>query len=453
MLLNGRKIFFWLLGLILLSGIVFISFSQIKSKSPENNKTTQVAGDKATQPVTIKTPTTTPHPTIPVFPTGPVKVWISPAVPQEIIGDFSQAPEIQMIQNENDADIRIDFGVETVISNQVYALVAPFATVTDTVSKESLENFWQNGSSNEFSRLIISGPTNSILSNLWGKSSNLVKVVYEKNMLATAWNSPDTWAIVPFEDLEPKWKVIAIDGQSPIHENFEMQKYPLAIPISLYGTPEATDWFLKRNSGGSESLLIKPSTRDASKLTTVMLTGVTALVRGTADMMELKGMAYPAKDIRELLVNADILHINNEVPFTPKCPPTAQRVSNQILVFCSKPEYIGLLEDIGTDIIELSGDHLIDWGPEAVLSTLQMYKDRNWAYYGGGLNIDDAKKPLLMEHNGNKIAFLGCNAKDKGYAGATATNPGAVTCDFDYLDIKIKRSPQPGVFTNCHFSA
>jgi poly-gamma-glutamate synthesis protein (capsule biosynthesis protein) len=163
------------------------------------------------------------------------------------------------------------------------------------------------------------------------------------------------------------------------------------------------------------------------------------MVRGTADMMELKGMTYPAQDIQEILVNADILHINNEVPFSPKCPPSSQRISNQSLVFCSKPEYIELLEYIGTDIVELSGDHLQDWGPEAVTYTIGMYKERGWDYYGGGLNIDDAKKPLLIEHNGNKIAFLGCNGKDKGYAGATDTNPGAVTCDFDYLDSQISQ--------------
>jgi len=29
------------------------------------------------------------------------------------------------------------------------------------------------------------------------------------------------WAVIPFEKIEPKWKVIAIDGQSPIHNDFD----------------------------------------------------------------------------------------------------------------------------------------------------------------------------------------------------------------------------------------
>ena len=51
-----------------------------------------------------------------------------------------------------------------------------------------------------------------------------------------------------------------------------------------------------------------------------MVTGVTALVGGTAFLMEQNGMTYPAIDIGDLLRSADILHISNEVAFSPKCP-------------------------------------------------------------------------------------------------------------------------------------
>ena len=53
--------------------------------------------------------------------------------------------------------------------------------------------------------------------------------------------------------------------------------------------------------------------RRADKLTTVVLTGVTALVRGTAYIMEQSGYTYPAIDIGDILRGADILHISNEI--------------------------------------------------------------------------------------------------------------------------------------------
>jgi poly-gamma-glutamate synthesis protein (capsule biosynthesis protein) len=153
-------------------------------------------------------------------------------------------------------------------------------------------------------------------------------------------------------------------------------------------------------------------------------------------------MTYPAQDIGPWLREADILHINNEVPFAANCPPPFPRENN--LVFCSKEKYIQLLEDIGTDVVELSGDHFQDWGDEAVHFTLDLYRERGWKYYGGGENLADGQKPLLMEHNGNRFAFLGCNAKGRGYASASETQPGAVFCNFDVLTTQIEELRQQG---------
>jgi hypothetical protein len=60
--------------------------------------------------------------------------------------------------------------------------------------------------------------------------------------------------------------------------------------------------------------------------------------------------------------------------------------------------------------VELTGDHFADRGTQAMLDTLAMYKE-NIPYYGGGANEEEARKPVLMEVNGNKIAFMGCNGK------------------------------------------
>jgi len=102
-------------------------------------------------------------------------------------------------------------------------------------------------------------------------------------------------------------------------------------------------------------------------------------------------------------------------------------------VFCSADKYIDLLREIGTDVVELTGDHFSDFGPEAMHHTLEMYESEGWSYYGGGKDIHEAKQPLKITHNGNKIAFMGCNAKAPGYATASETNPGALHCDLDEM--------------------
>jgi len=187
------------------------------------------------------------------------------------------------------------------------------------------------------------------------------------------------------------------------------------------------------------------------------MTGVTAMVRATAYAMELDGITYPAQDIGPLLAQADITHISNEIPFSPDCPyPTPTMDS---LVFCSNPSYIDLLKAVGTDIVELTGDHFMDYGADATLFTLQIYKDLGWAYYGGGADAEEARQPVKLEHNGNRIAFMGCNVgcevKNEIPCDAIATDshPGAAQCDYNWINSEIPSLQDEGyqvIFTFQH---
>ena len=199
---------------------------------------------------------------------------------------------------------------------------------------------------------------------------------------------------------------------------------------------------------GQRSLHDDLANRDAGKLTTVALTGVTAMVRATAWTMEHKGITYPAEDIGPILSEADITHISNEIPFSPDCPfPT---LTQENLVFCSNPSYIELLKAVGTDIVDLTGDHFMDYGTDATLYTLQMYKDLGWPYYAGGANAEEARQPVKLINNGNKIAFMGCNVgcivknEIPCDAIATDTHPGAAQCDFNYISTEIPALREEG---------
>ncbi len=89
--------------------------------------------------------------------------------------------------------------------------------------------------------------------------------------------------------------------------------------------------------------------------------------------------------------------------------------------FCSSPRYIELLEEIGTDVVELTGDHFADWGAEATLFTLQMYRERGWPYYGGGENIQDGRKPATFEHHAIALLSLAVMPREEGMRQPTKT--------------------------------
>jgi poly-gamma-glutamate synthesis protein (capsule biosynthesis protein) len=104
------------------------------------------------------------------------------------------------------------------------------------------------------------------------------------------------------------------------------------------------------------------------------------------------------------------------------------------------------------DVVDMTGDHFIDATNENVLFTLQMYKLRGWGYYAAGATIEEARKPLLLDNHGNKIAFEGCNAKPKGYSGATETLAGTWHCDWSYLDNELPSIVQSGYLPIMTFS-
>ncbi len=398
-------------------------------------------------------PTFTSQPEPSLSPTQPqVTIWLAPYLPEKM-RDIVVIPEGYVrVDDPAAADIRLGIaGADMPATNDwIYALVAPFPTVTDGISSNELLSAWKGDSIVPFanSPLLMTQNTLEVLTAHFGiPAEGAVQVLPADQLIGTAWSNRPSWGIVPFEALDPQWKVLTIDEQSPIRKDFVPSQYKLTVPFVLDG----------KGNPKPEIINLPLTNRDPSRLTTVALTGVTAMVRATAWTMEQKGITYPAQDIGPILSQADITHISNEIPFTPDCPyPTP---TMDALVFCSNPKYIDLLKAVGTDIVELTGDHFMDHGADATLFTLQMYKDLGWPYYGGGANAEEARQPVKLENNGNKIAFMGCNVgcqvKNEIPCDAIATDshPGAAQCDFNWISNEIPALRDEGyqvIFTFQH---
>ena len=399
------------------------------------------------RPPTPRPPTHTPGPTpipsatipaagdsstaIPVTSTTRVEtLWLSPAVPPALA---TQAQNIGLTLTPDSASATYRLEADPAGDTRwIYALVAPFPTATDDVAFADVQSAWQGGRAGPLDStgatplagipFRMTESTARALTSVWGEpAAGSVVIEAANELLDSAWRSRPSWAIIPFEEIQPKWKVLSVDGQSPLRKDFDESKYPLKVAFALSPT----------------SVSGLPSTnRDSAKLTTIVMTGVTALVRLTAVTMNVKGILYPGEDVRGVLREADIAHVSNEIPFYGGCPDPDPE--DRKLVFCSPPRYIDLLTDIGTDVVELTGNHFADYGPQAMLETLAIYRANNLPYYGGGEDLLDARKPLLMEKNGTKFAFIGCNYPDRGkFPTANETRPGAAPCDYDYMTAKI----------------
>ncbi len=365
-------------------------------------------------------------------------VWIEPYVPVALSSSLVLRQGFELVDHPDEADFHFGIGDDPSLSKWIYALVAPFPTIPDGVTREDLLRTWNGEESGPFAGapLLMDEGTIGAFSTSWGVPAlGAVVTLPTDKLLDYAWEHRPAWAIVPFERLEPRWKVLEIDGQSPVRKGFDSETYMLTLSFGL----QAGDGSATGSTPVFSSHLL--TNRDPLKLTTLAMTGVTALVRGTALTMEQRGVTFPAQYIGEILRDADLTHVSNEIPFTPDCPYPELYPTQ--LVFCSDPGYIKLLEEIGTDIVELTGDHFGDYQSEAMIFTLDLYAQAGLPYYGGGVNAEQARQSFLVEHNGNRVAFLGCNigcqVKSEVPCSALATDdqPGAAACDFDWMSAEV----------------
>jgi poly-gamma-glutamate synthesis protein (capsule biosynthesis protein) len=361
-----------------------------------------------------------------------IHFYYAPEVPQAIRSQVKLPAGVTVVDDPTQANVTYGLTQNGKAETQwVYALVASFPTVQDDVAATDLQAAWQD-TGNATEPLLMTSETDGLLAASWGKPAGKnVQELLDDQLLDIAWGKRPVWAIVPFDELQPRWKVLSIDGATPLDRNLDLTSYPLVMNFGLSGNNAAIRALKSFSKDGA--FYLPETNRDLSKLTILILTGTTALTRQTAVVMDQKGVLYPASDIGDLLRSADITHISNEVPFMQDCPPTEPNG----MKFCSKPDYMQLLLAIHANVIELTGNHEMDYGADPLRYTLQLYKDNSLSYYGGGENQADAEKPLYIDDHGNHLAFIGCNSIGPEGDFATQDQPGALRCDRGWLETEI----------------
>ncbi len=371
-----------------------------------------------------------PTPT-PIFLIGPVTVALAPSVPETLAVPMltilaetesllaGNGPQpLRVLDSPANANVQIELGplrtMEWPLIQRFFAVVAPFATVQDDISLEELQARWMGENGNG---IYVTEEVAELLAPILGPIQGMV--ISQEQMLTALEANPGALGVIPFNRIDPRYKVLTVDGQNVLSNQLDPAAYPLAVALSIRGegaplVGEALDEFVRA---------VGPATnRDASRLTTLVMTGVTAMSRGTAAVMEQYGYTYPAAVISDTLAAADITHVSNEVPFLDDCV-----VNNTVnnLVLCSDTTYWAALEAIGTDIVGLSGNHVNDFGYGGAERSIAWYRQNGIPIYGSGLNVTEACEPLLWEHSGNRFAFVAALAFGPETAWATDDLPGA----------------------------
>lgn len=380
---------------------------------------------------------------------GSPSIWLDPIVSSQFEDEKLGISESLIITNKQQANYWVETTTsgnsDLIIYEQLFVLSVPFISQFTNFSFEDLQQTWLTGQHNGSEIFIWVNSKEFVkLKEIMGeKGGENVTLSEEKPALCEEQNC---LRICDFLDIDPQWRIIPIDNNSPLSKQFDSERYPLFYRIGVNQNP------LVDNEHFPTLDVEKKTNFNPSKLTSILVTGTTALVRNTAFQIEQNGYSFPYLNIQDLLKSVDLVHISNEVPFYSNCPPAVP--VRPEMRFCSDPEYVNILLEMGTDIVELTGNHLLDWGEDAFLETLTVYDENDIQYYGGGINEEEAKQPLKYDHNGNKFAFLGCNVTGPENNWATEDEPGSLKCNLNEMEEIIRDLKQQGfnvIFTFQHF--
>lgn len=184
--------------------------------------------------------------------------------------------------------------------------------------------------------------------------------------------------MLDLENASPQFKALAIDS---IDFFRNPQQYPL---YALGDEKEKFDF--------------------QDKITKFTLTGTTAITRHMGRATSANGMDWLIANIINEVKSSDFLHVSNEVSAKPDC----EYVSG--MRFCTKTEHLEVLNKLGVDIVELTGNHNLDHGKEPYIETMKWYKSHQMQTFGGGLSPEEAYKPFILKlKDGKKIALIGFN--------------------------------------------
>ena len=167
-----------------------------------------------------------------------------------------------------------------------------------------------------------------------------------------------------------------------------------------------------------------PSTPERREYT-LLFTGDVMLSRTVGSRMAAqKDWSLPFRLIADALRNADLRYCNLECPVSDR-----GRNLHHLYSFRADPRAIEGLKAAGFDVVSQANNHAYDWGPEALLDSLERLRGAGIQPVGAGQNILAAHYPLLVHVDGLRIAFLAYVDIDPKQAAAGVDRPGVAWLD------------------------
>lgn len=129
------------------------------------------------------------------------------------------------------------------------------------------------------------------------------------------------------------------------------------------------------------------------------------LGRGVKNVINRYGYEYPFNGVSRVLQGGDLVLANLECPITDRWSPIKKRFR-----FRGNAASLAAMRNSGINLVSLANNHTLDQGRLGLLDTLANLKKSGIRSVGAGHNQKAAYRPVIIEKNGLKIAFLAYTA-------------------------------------------
>lgn len=200
------------------------------------------------------------------------------------------------------------------------------------------------------------------------------------------------------------------------------------------------------------SLLITSTTPVYSSADAINITLVGDIFLGNwVEKYIQKDPSYPYYHLTTILNQSDLLIGNLEAPLSLKGEVYVEKTYT---LHCH-PRGVQTLTAGGFDAVTLANNHIMDFGPSALMETLAVLAKHNIKYTGAGTNLNQARTPAYLEKNGLKIALLAYNNTYPLEFNASANTPGTAQGRREYIEADVKRAKASAdlVIVSFHWSA
>ncbi|OGB63889.1 MAG: hypothetical protein A2Y94_06105 [Caldithrix sp. RBG_13_44_9] len=197
--------------------------------------------------------------------------------------------------------------------------------------------------------------------------------------------------------------------------------------------------------GPSQSMALKA---DSLGQVRILAAGDVMLGSWIDEVARARGWNYPFMQLDSIVNRADIFFCNLEAPFG-----TSGTAFEKTYTFRVSPDLVQILTAGRLNMVSLANNHMMDYGAEPLLTTMELLGKNNIHYSGAGTNLREARKPARLTMNGKNISFACYSLTFPEEFWATDTSGG--TCfpshSFVFRDLKKFKSDSNLLIVSFHW--